>query len=262
MNRSNSYFRIAKVAVAAALVGVAASSYSQLLLVPNSSFEMQPGNPQQFGVNINIDSWQKAGRPSYFPAAGSNGVFWVQSAGVFAAPAYGNQVGAQAGYILSYTHAGIFQDFDTRDWDDASPTHDFNALYEVGKSYKLTVGLYGKFLVEDLSQLELSLYYRDGFNAIVPVASTTATFSTAIFSGSAPFNLVDYEVNVPTVQFGDDWAGQNIGIKIASLNGDGNGYWDLDNVRLEAIPEPASLSLLVLGAGGLWLVRRRSRLQL
>lgn len=236
-------------------LAVAGSVQAQLLTVPNSSFESQSGLGQPFNVNINIDSWQKAGRPSYFPATGYNGFFWVQTAGVFNAPAYGNQVGDQAAFILSFPQAGIFQDFDTRDWNDATPTHEFNALYEVGKSYHLTVGLYGKSMLENYSSLELSLYYRDGFNAIVPVGTTTVVFNSATFSASGPFNLVDFAVNVPIVQPTDDWAGQNIGIKIASVLGDGNGYWDLDNVRLEAVPEPATFALLGLGLSG-WLLAR------
>jgi hypothetical protein len=242
--------------VGAALV---VSSQAQPQFVPNSSFELESGVGQIQNVNINIDSWQKAGRPSYFPATGFNGFFWVQTAGVFNAPAYGNQVGDQAAYLLNFAQAGLFQDFDTRDYNDATASHNFNSIFEVGKSYKLTLGLYGKGMTENVSSLELSLYYRDGFNAIVPVGATTVTFSTNTFAVNGPFNLVDFEVNVPTVSAFDDWAGQNIGIKIASLNGDGAGYWDMDNVRLEAIPEPATIGLFGLGAAAFVLIRRRNR---
>ncbi len=254
-----SYFRAA---LGAALLATSLSLPGQVLNVPNASFESQSGLGQPFGVSINIDSWQKADRPAYFPAAGFNGFFWVQTAGMFHVPAYGNQLGNQASYLLSFPQAGIFQDYNTLDWNDAAPTQDFNSIFEAGKSYKLTLGLYGKSMIENFSSLELSLYYRDGGNALTTVGSTTVTFSSTLFATSGPFSLIDYEVNVPTVLATDAWAGQNIGIRIASIQGDGNGYWDFDNLRLEAIPEPSSVTLLGLGLGG-WLLNswhRRRRI--
>ena len=247
---------LARATFGMALLATAISLRAQVLNVPNSSFESQSGLGQPYGVNLNIDSWQKADRPAYFPETGYNGFYWVQTAGMFNAPAYVNQVGAQAAFVLSFPQAGIFQDYNTLAWNDASPTHAFNSVFEVGKSYQLTVGLYGKSLIENYSSLELGLYYRDGANSMMPVSATTVTFSSAVFSATAPFSLIDYQVNVPTVQPGDAWAGQNIGIRITSVLGDGNGYWDLDNVRLQAVPEPASLTLLGLGLGG-WFLRTR-----
>lgn len=245
-----------KAALGMALLAATGSLLAQSISVPNSSFESQSGLGQPFGVNINIDSWQKADRPAYFPETGYNGFYWVQTAGMFNAPGYLNQVGAQAAFVLSFPQAGIFQDYNSLDWNHTSPTHDFNATYEVGKSYNLTLGLYGKSMSENFSSLELSLYYRDGGNSMMPVSSTTVTFSSALFGTNGPLSLVDYQVNVPTVQATDAWAGQNIGIRITSIQGDGNGYWDMDNLRLQAVPEPSSWTLLGLGLGG-WLLRSR-----
>jgi hypothetical protein len=70
---------------------------------------------------------------------------------------------------------------------------------------------------------------------------------------------MDFSVSVPTVQPGDAWANQNIGIQIKSLFGTGDGYWDMDNLRLTAVPEPGTLSLLALGLGGWFCLRRKPR---
>jgi len=216
---------------------VAAGLQAQLIPVPNGSFESQSGVGQPFGVNILIDSWQKPAKPAYFDAIESTfGIFWIQTAGVFVDNnPYGNRVGAQAAFLLSFPQVALFQDYNTLDWNDAAPTHDFNAVYQPGKSYKLTVGLFGKNMTEG-SQLTLSLYYRDALDNMVTVASTTITYTPAGFSTTPPLNLQDYEVVVPKVRGNDAWARKHIGIKIESTFGYGDGYWDLDNVRLEANP--------------------------
>lgn len=250
-----------KVAMGVLTLAAAGAIQAQPISVPNGSFELQSGVGQQQGVNLNIDSWQRPAKPAYFDAVEANfGIFWIQTAGVFLhGGSYGNAVGDQAAYLFSFPEVGLFQDYDTMDWNDAAPTHDFNATFEVGKSYNLSLGVFGKGFSGNMtegSMLELSLYYRDGTAAIVPVESTVITYTAAQFPNVAPLNLIDFSVNVPTVQPGDAWANQHIGIQIKSLFGTGDGYWDMDNLRLTAVPEPATTGLLALGLAG-WLVMRR-----
>ncbi|MEO6034297.1 MAG: PEP-CTERM sorting domain-containing protein [Verrucomicrobiota bacterium] len=220
----------------------------QSINVPNGSFESQSGAGQPFGVNINIDSWQKADRPAYFPESGYNGFFWVQTAGVFVdTNPYGNRVGAQAGYLLPFPGAGISQDLSSPD-----------AKFQVGMSYNFTLGLFAKAATNGI--LQLSFYYRDGLNNMVPVGvPTTITYSEAAFPITPSLNFVDYSVATPTVLSGDAWAGQNIGLKIDSVYGEGTGNWDFDNARLTAVPEPVSIALLALGAGGILITRMGRR---
>ena len=233
---------------------------AQPITVPNYSFESQLAPNVYPYVNTSVDSWQKAAEPAYYgPAIGTPfGIPWEGTAGVFLdVNPYVNHVGAQAGYILGFPQVTLFQDF------NSSPTHDFNTTFDVGKAYNLTIGVFGKSTLAPGSTLELSLYYLDGVGNHVSVDSTTISYSSAAFPTTSPLRLVDYQVNVPTVQAGDAWAGQHIGIELLSttpLELSTGGNWDFDNVRLTAVPEPGSAMLLALGAGGMLLWRRaRSR---
>jgi hypothetical protein len=243
------------------LAAGAGVSLAQPISVPNGSFESQSGVGQPFGVNVFMDSWQKPPNPGY-PEGGANNFYWIQSAGGFIGTApnsanpYSNLLGTQAAYMMSLPGAGIFQDNQSTDWSGA--VNGLNTIYQVGQAYQLTVGLFGKGMVDNFSTLELSLYYRDNSNARVNVGSTTVTFNTTAFNPAGPFSFADYSVSLPTVQAGDAWAGRNIGISIASVQGTGDGYWDMDNVRLTAVPEPGVLALGVLGLGGWLLLRRRA----
>jgi hypothetical protein len=244
------------------LAGLLGLGYTQVqaqsILVPNFSFESQTA-PNTFPfVNINVDSWEKATEPAYYgPAIGTPfGIPWPSTAGVFLdVNPYANHHGVQAGYILGFPQVTLFQDY------NSSPTHDFNSVFEVGKSYNLTVGVFGKGTLAPGSTLQLSLYFRDGASNKVMIGSTTVTYSAAAFPTNTPLNLVDYQVNVPAVLPGDPWAGQNIGIQLLSttpLELATGGNWDFDNVRLTAIPEPASLGLLAVGIGSLLWARARA----
>jgi hypothetical protein len=263
VRKATSTQTVPKLGLLVAILAVAASTgplHAAAISVPNGSFELQSGVGQIQGVNINIDSWQKADRPGYFPAEGFNGFFWVQVAGAFVdTNPYGNLAGTQAAYLLPFPTNALFQDYNTVAWNDAGvPSHDFDATFTVGNAYQLTLGVNGKIVSS--STLRLSLYYRDGAQNIVPVSSSTIT-STGTYPGSAPYLLTDLVVDVPAVQSGDAWANEKIGILIYVISGDGNGNWDIDNVRLTStpIPEPTTMGLALLGLGSLLLRRSRTR---
>lgn len=224
------------------LLAMSGTLLAGTLFVPNFSFESQVtpfADPR-------VDSWQKAPQPPTF----DTNVFgaWDNLAGVFGnAPSTNadyidNANGNQLAYLFSYPQVALFQDFNSTDWTGGPPTHAFNARFEAGKSYHLTVGLTSS-REEPLtpgSTLLVSLYYRDNSNNMVTVAATNVTYDTNVFANIT--HLVDFHVDVPAVKTNDAWAGQNIGIQFESsiispaLIG---GVWDLDNVRLtETIDVP------------------------
>ncbi|HEX5220846.1 MAG TPA: PEP-CTERM sorting domain-containing protein [Verrucomicrobiae bacterium] len=256
---SNRFFRpgnfVAAVGVAA-LTACLNTMQAQSISVPNYSFEQQSGVGWPFGTNPNVDNWQKNAEPPWFAALSGGQIPWYGTAGVFIdSNPYGNLVGTQAGYILAFPEVALFQDY------TVSPA--FDATFEIGKAYNLTVGVYGKGSGAPLAPgatLTLSLYYRNGLGDKVTLASTPVVYSSATFPSAGPFNFIDYTVSLPQVQAGDAWAGQYIGIQLEStipfeLTTGGN--WDFDNVRLTAVPEPTALALLGLGLGGVFVARRR-----
>lgn len=263
--QSSAWRPLAAVASFTALLITLGSVHAQPIFVPNHSFDSPSAPMADPYVTTLVSSWQKPGKPAYFDFVEANyGIFWDQTTGIFFGPgAYGNMDGMQAAFVMSWPQAGIFQDYDTLDYNDATPTHDFDATFEIGKSYTLTLGVYGKGYpgyppMTEGSLLGLSLYYRDGANMVTVGAPTIVSYSTALFPNAGPLDLIDFSVNIPTVQAGDAWAGQHIGIKIESIYGTGDGYWDIDNVRLTAVPEPSMLSLVALG--GVLALRFRNRI--
>ncbi|PWU21656.1 MAG: hypothetical protein C5B50_01200 [Verrucomicrobia bacterium] len=245
--------------LAGTLVATGSRLAAQPISVPNFSFESQTAPASYPYVNINVDFWQKAPEPAYYgPAIGMPyGIPWAGTAGVFLdVNPYANHDGVQCGYILGFPQVTLFQDY------SSSPTHDFNATFDVGKSYDLTIGVFGKNTLAPGSTLDLSLYYLDGSGNHVSVATTTVTYSAAAFPTNTPLSLIDYHVDVPTVQASDAWAGKNIGIQLLSttpLELSTGGNWDFDNVRLTAVPEPATVALFSLAAGCFLTTRKRSR---
>jgi hypothetical protein len=211
--------------------------------VANMSFEFPSTTVETPG----IDSWQQTPQPGYFDPATDN-FTWNQAAGVFlntpagASDHINNLDGNQAAYLLSFPGNGITQDLSTP--------------FTAGDSYDLTAGVIGSPGLTASDTLDLILYYRGGSNNIVPVGDTTITFSPALFPNLN--NLVYFSVELPAVQPANASNGHNIGIEIIANNGEGSGFWDLDNVQLTSVPEPATGVFLAPAAAALLLCRRRS----
>jgi hypothetical protein len=221
-----------------------ASGFAALpISVPNASFE----SPVTDFVNTHVDFWQKTAKPPWYDESGP--FLWDQLTGVFkntaatSADHIDNCDGAQAMWMFAVPQVGVFQDYESMDWTHTNaPLHAFDARYEPGKSYQLTVGIIGgggNMLPG--ATVDLRFYYRDALSNLVTIASTTVTNSPATFSNTT--HLVDFQLRLPPIQTADPWAGQHIGIELLStvdtnLQG---GYWDIDNVRL-AVRNPVLLN--------------------
>jgi len=201
-------------------------------VVPNYSFE----EPATSFASPDTDGWQKAPEPFWWSP--TNGP-WDQVVGQFLNTPHDspghieNMEGDQAAFLFALPDVAVFQDYNSLSGTNTTPQHDFNAKFEVGKSYALTVGLLGGGgAMPEGTPFEISLYYLDDASNRVTVAATVITNSTDLFPTNTQFT--DFQAQVPTVRTNDAWAGRNIGIKLASLADflQQGGYWDVDNVRL------------------------------
>jgi hypothetical protein len=225
-------------------VQVGVHAQAQAIPVPNGSFE-SPAVPPGWPATTQVDAWNKFPQPDGVTPPG--GMEWDQLTGSFpnldpSSPSYiTNADGDQVGYLFALGGVGLYQELDD--------------VYQAGLSYHLAVGLRGGGFIGEGDTLELSLYYRDNQDVVVPIATSAVAYNLADFPPSTL--LIDRMVHLPEVGPDDAWAGRNIGIQFLATSGAGNGYWDLDNVRLTAVPEPGSVGLLVLGAATMFLWRRR-----
>jgi hypothetical protein len=217
------------------------------IYIPNASFEL-PVVPwaDTYAVS-NMVSWQKTAEPAGYDPSTNNDALWGNLTGAFYNfPFPGSFIdncdGSQAAFLIAVPQVGFFQDYSSLSGTNTTPSHEFNALFNVGKAYTLTVGLIGGgAAMKDGVTLQLSLYYRDALSNQVIVAATTVTNSSSIFPTRTHF--VDFQVQVPGVKSSDPWAGKNIGIQLLSTvdpaSGLAGGYWDVENVRLIETVAPA-----------------------
>ena len=203
--------------------------------IPNGSFEL----PSTTYATPRVDSWQKTAKPPDY-----TDFDWLLLCGVFLNTGVGspdhllNADGKQALYLFNILGVGLFQDRDTVDADDLSPSHAFDVRFEAGYSYTLTAGVLGMGgnMLEGVP-LEMSMFHRPDGSALVPVASRIVTNSAALFPDR--LHLVDFSVTLPEVRPSDPWVGHSVGIRFLSTLTDTNkmgGYWDIDRVRLDVSP--------------------------
>lgn len=260
MKTTKRIIHLKSMTLAAFAVG-AGSALAAAITVPNGSFE-SPAPPPGFPVSPAINSWQETPQPAWFDPADFGGMTWDQMSGAFPNPPPGdpshidNADGQQAAYLFAVPTVGLFQDHGSVAWNESAPSHGFDATYTVGVGYELTVGVLASSGMGAGAGLQIRLYYRDSADSLVTIAARDIVFSEAEFPTTTHLN--DYQVSLPIVGAGDAWAGQKIGVGLL-VTTPGGSYWDVDNVRLEAIPEPGTVALLGLGLGAMYVASRRFR---
>ena len=85
--------------------------------------------------------------------------------------------------------------------------------------------------------------------------------STDVFKGAnnlSPTHFNDFSATLPALAANDPAIGKAVGVSIISSSPAANpgGFFDLDNVRVTAVPEPGCVGAAVV-AGALMLRRRR-----
>jgi hypothetical protein len=123
-----------------------------------------------------------------------------------------NPDGSQLAFLGSYQGNALLQNL--------------TAVYQVGRQYRLSVGVCFSLRYPPVDSLTLALYYYTDPNVRTDIKSIAVSPA-----GLTATQLVDFSVTLPPVQPDDAWVGKNIGIAIRA-NGAAGGFWDLDNVRL------------------------------
>lgn len=226
------------------LACMAGPSFATPIPVPNFSFETPDiVFAQSFDFNPPATSPGPWGFTQSSP----------QQIGAFDNTAFGsddyvdNAIGAQMAFMFVGPQITLFQDLTGPD-----------GVFQAGQTYAFTIGAGGSSSLPDDAQLQLRLFYRDNLANKVTVAITSFLFDPNLDPGYIN-HLYDYSVVSLSVQASDPWAGKNIGIEIATPGTPAFAYWDLDNARLQVVPEPSPLFFIGAGLGGLALKRHRRR---
>lgn len=211
------------------------------------------------GVAVDIAHWNDA--PNYF-APNFTDEQWNQSTGIYynypftqTGPNpdfHPNMDGSQAAYLFAAPLVELSQTLT-----------DPLAVYTPGVSYKLSLDVIGAGGgMPDGVTLGYALYYFNGGGQRTIFSESSVVMSPALDDRT---NFTNFSFTSPEVLAGDAWAGRTIGILIYSktpLTGEesdfNNGYWDVDNVRLQAVPEPGVAGWLVAAGAGWGLRRRRA----
>jgi len=232
-----------------AVVGGAARAGA--IPVPNGSFE-SPSVPLQDIARPGADNWVTTG-------GNNTGIFpnlpMDENFGGVIAKRITNADGSQLAYI-----AAIYDPTGTT--DNGTPIvnefyQQLPAVYQPGQSYTLSVGVTTSSAQppDAGAKLRLELYYPAN-GGQQSVASTLVTSDEASVENQL---LKYYTVQTPVVAAGAAYATQPIGILLSTTDNGPTigGTFDMDNVTLASIPEPASAALFALGALVVGIRRRR-----
>jgi hypothetical protein len=247
-------------AAAGLLAPVAGANY-----VSNPSFE-SPQAPQP--VSLTTNYWVLNGTgtivnvPGFGNIPGGTGVFPNPAnpndgSPVVAGQPYSNghldgADGNDVAYIFSNTGNSITQAL----YVDPSVSSPVPITFTAGQKYTLTASIaYAQNKPSATDRLAYELYYVDNSNVTHVVMEGDLSNSVA----SPAINqqtLQDYSFSTAFLAVNDASIGQQINVGFFPLDNSG-GEFDIDNVRLTSVPEPAAIGLVSLAGIGLMRGRRR-----
>lgn len=215
--------------------------------VANHSFENPAVTLAQVASPF-VDDWATAGTAMMEYPPGS-GYFVNINTGIFPNTAAGepdhinNLDGNQAAFLAAETGNEF--------------TQTLAASFEAGNSYSLTVAVghsYGQPPAATAA-VRLGLFYLDSGNQREWVAWTDVVNDAV--TGLSPNHLADFSATSPFLAADHPAAGKPIHILLESF-GPVGGFFDLDNVRVTSVPEPASCGTILALFSVVLFVRRRS----
>jgi len=229
--------------------------------IPNYSFEA-PSAITPFGVSTAINNWTTYGDYPFDTGGGlcSSGTGIFPNVNPDLTVNFTNADGAQLAYIFTQTSIKNPEGEEKPDGMEQI----LAATYTAGQAYTLliNVGL-ANAKPGATEPLTLNLFYYDPAN---PTARNVVATRTIYNDATTPLSqteLTEITATTGTLAAGNPAIGKQIGIEIYTALGSdttvtAGKQYVLDNVRVDAVPEPASLMLFSAAAGLATLRRRRA----
>lgn len=247
---SKAFFVVAP--IASAMIGcIATVAQAGVIDIANNSFESPTVAPNP--ALLTAPPWILDGSGTVYEPFGPGTGTVAAGVGIFTNPGTGsvghlNGVdGNQLSYLFNSAGNSITQGL-------VNPGNTNQATtFQAGQSYTLTVAAANATAAPGpTSKLFVDLFYVDGTGRH-NVAEKI--LDPSLLSGT---QIIDFSTT-PTgpLLAGDPAIAKQINVGFFAT-GPGGGEFDVDNVRLVAVPEPASFSLLGAGVASLLLRRRRS----